>query len=72
MSSKKILEFICAELGIDAEDVDKKVLLESLVNDEYEMRELLDSVANEFEIEIDLEPQEDWSLEYLAERIAEI
>ena len=71
VSSKKILEFICAELGIDAEDVNKNVLLESLITDDYEMQELLESVANEFEIEIEIEPQFDWSLVYLAEAIAD-
>lgn len=46
----KLIELICEELGIDG--VDEATALGSLVEDEFELGELLRAVEDGFEVEI--------------------
>ncbi len=72
MNLRKLIAIISNEIGIDSEDLRKDTLLEELVHDEYEMQELMNLIAEEFGVEFDFEPGDDWSLEQLAEAIEEI
>lgn len=72
MNLRKLIAIISNEIGIDSEDLRKDTLLEELVHDEYEMQELMGLVAEEFGVEFDFEPGDDWSLEQLAEAIEEL
>ena len=46
----KLIELICEELGIDG--VDETTALGSLVEDEFELGELIQTVEDAFEVEI--------------------
>ena len=70
MVISQLIALICDEFGIEESDISKNSLLETLVSDEYEMQQLMESIEEEFEVEIDFEPAEDWSIEDLANHIA--
>ncbi len=72
MIVKRLLALICDEFGIEESDIDKESLLETLVSDEYEMQELMEKIEEEFEVEVDFVPAEDWSIEDLANHIASL
>ncbi len=72
MIISRLLALICDEFGIEESDISKDSLLETLVSDEYEMQQLMESIEEEFEVEIDFEPAEDWSIEDLANHIASL
>ncbi len=72
MIINRLLELICDEFGIERSDIDKNSLLETLVSDDYEMQQLMESIEEEFEVEADFEPAEDWSIEDLADHIASL
>lgn len=50
MILEKLIEIICEELGIDG--VDETTALSSLVEDEFELGELIQTVEDAFEVEI--------------------
>ncbi len=50
MILEKLIELICDELGIDG--VDETTALSSLVEDEFELNELIQAVESGFEVEI--------------------
>jgi len=72
MIIKRLLELICDELGIEESDISKGTLLETFISDEYEMQQLMELIEEEFEVTVDFEPADDWSIEDLADRIASL
>ena len=72
MIIKRLLELICDELGIEESDINQGTLLETIISDEYEMQQLMELLEEEFEVTVDFEPADDWSIEDLADRIASL
>ncbi|MBO4341558.1 MAG: acyl carrier protein, partial [Clostridia bacterium] len=66
MILEKLLALICDEFGLDSSDVNEDTTLESIASDEFELQELIGSVESEFEIELDIEPADDWTIGDLA------
>ncbi len=66
MILEKLIEIICEELGIDG--VDETTALGSLVEDEFELAELVQAVEDGFEVEIG--DTEDITVGELADMIA--
>ena len=62
----KLIELICEELGIDG--VDETTALGSLVDDEFELGELIQTVEDAFEVNIGV--TEDITVVELADMIA--
>lgn len=71
MVLKKLMTLICDELGVDRGDITASTLLEELVADEFEMGELIQLIESEFEVELENEPDYDWSIEDLANAVSD-
>ena len=67
MILEKLIELICDEIGIDG--IDETTALSSLVEDEFELNELIQAVESGFEVELGDEAQ-DATVGELAEMIA--
>jgi len=68
---EKLLALICDEFGLDSSDVNEGTTLESIASDEFELQELIGSVESEFEIELDIEPADDWTIGDLAKAVSD-
>ncbi len=66
MILEKLIEIICEELGIDG--IDETTALGSLVEDEFELAELVQAVEDGFDVEIG--DTEDITVGELADMIA--
>ena len=71
MILKKLMTLICDELGVDRGDINASTLLEELVADEFEMGELIQLIEAEFEVELQTEPDYEWSVEDLANAVSD-
>jgi hypothetical protein len=71
MILERLIALICDEFGMSESDINEDTLIESIVNDEFEMQELMSAVSDEFEIETELVPAEDWRISDLADAISE-
>lgn len=65
----KLIYFICEELDFDESNINGETLLGELVGDELEINELLQTVENEFDVQLGDEIDGDCSLSRLAEMI---
>ncbi len=72
MDLAKIMDIICEALGYDGDDLSRNTLLEEIISDEYEMKELMENLSTELDTEISVEPGEDWTLGDLAQAISEL
>ena len=68
---EKLLDLICDEFAIVKDDIDGDTLLEEIVTDEFEMQQFIESINENFEIELDVMPESDWSIADLAKAINE-
>ena len=71
MILERLIALICDEFGLSESDINEDTIIESIVNDEFEMQELMNAVNDEFEIEADFLPAEDWLISDLADAISE-
>ena len=71
MVLEKLIALICDEFGLDESEIDEDTLLEGIVSDEFEMQELVSAIESEFEIELGVEPGDEWSIGELAEAVSE-
>lgn len=71
MNLERLIALICDEFSLDESEVNGNTLLEGIVSDEFEMQELVSSIESEFEVELEVMPGDDWSIEELADAITE-
>lgn len=67
---EKLLDLICDEFAIDKDDINEDTLLEEIVSDEFELQQLIESINEHFEIELDAVPDGEWSIADLAKAIS--
>ena len=68
---EKLISLICEELGYDESKVNGETLLNELVSDDIEIRELVQALESEFDTEFGEEISGDISVYELAEMIEE-